>query len=174
MYAVHGGWKMEVSEKITIERFWHYVEITPSCWLWTAAITDGYGSIHSSYLRRNLRAHRFAYELLVGPIPVGLQLDHLCRVRRCVNPAHLEPVTARENIMRGVGMGARNARRTHCPKGHPYEGDNLLLDKTGRRCRTCIKDYFRRTAQDRYVKWKQTQKKRGRGGVGGDGWKANS
>ena len=78
-------------------------------------------------------AHRVAYELQVGPIPVGLQLDHLCRVRSCVNPAHLEPVTSAENTRRGL-----RAMKTHCPQGHPYAGENLLIRPTGqRRCRTC-------------------------------------
>lgn len=90
-------------------RFWKYVltedVLRDGCWLWQGPrVHNGYGiiSIQGSGVKTTIRAHRYAYEALVGPIPEGLQLDHLCRVRRCVNPAHLEPVTARENVRRGV------------------------------------------------------------------------
>lgn len=109
------------------------------CWLWTAALDDGgYGvfGVTSSCTRK---AHRFAYENLVGPIPAGLQLDHLCRVRNCVNPDHLEPVTPRVNVLRGVGPTAKNAAKTHCIHGHPFDAKNTYTDPRGRRdCRKCI------------------------------------
>lgn len=86
--------------KPVAERFWAKVHKTDSCWLWTASLTFGYGSFWDG--KGQVRAHRFAYELLVDPIPEGLQLDHLCRIRHCVNPDHLEAVTNAENVQRGV------------------------------------------------------------------------
>jgi len=91
-----------------MERFWSKVEKTVSCWLWTASTRRGYGQFVIN--NKPTPAHRFAYEQLVGDIPRGLQLDHLCRVRNCVNPEHLEPVTSRENILRGEGICAVAAR----------------------------------------------------------------
>jgi hypothetical protein len=83
-------------------------------------------------------AHRAFYEHYVGPIPVGLTIDHLCRVRRCVNPDHLEPVTRGENVLRGDTITAANARKTHCPRGHEYDEANTYVCKRGmRHCRTC-------------------------------------
>src|ERR1035437_3014013 len=108
------------------------------CWLWTAAVDkDGYGLFKLS--GRMVRAHRFAYEQAKGPIPHGLTLDHLCRVRCCVNPAHLEVVTVRENTLRGNGPAGRNARKTHCKQGHPYTESNTYQRHTEREriCKTC-------------------------------------
>lgn len=83
-------------------------------------------------------AHRLMYELVVGPISAGKELDHLCRVRNCVNPAHLEPVTHRENTLRGFGVTATNARKTHCPQGHLLDDTNTYVYPGGnRKCRTC-------------------------------------
>jgi hypothetical protein len=115
------------------------------CWLWTANIGDGgYGRIRIGTKgaggSRLVRAHRVAYQLFKGPIPDGLEPDHLCRVRHCVNPGHLEAVTHRVNTLRGEGMQAQNARKTHCSRGHELSGDNLVLDrqkKGARLCRTC-------------------------------------
>jgi hypothetical protein len=133
----------------SVERFWPKVDTDgpiPSsrpdlgpCWLWCAEINhrNGYGRYRISTSRSQL-AHRFAYELLVGPIPDGLDLDHLCRVRACVNPAHLEPVTRRENLLRGNTIPARFAERTHCNDGHPLSGENLRITSSGHRaCATC-------------------------------------
>lgn len=108
------------------------------CWLWTAVRRNGYGIVRLN--GANVNAHRAVYRLLRGPIPDGMQLDHLCRVRACVNPDHLEPVTQRENIMRGVGYSARNARKTHCPRGHEYPP---FREKMGRRCAACHRDQER-------------------------------
>lgn len=121
------------------ERFWAKVQkIEGGCWLWLAGKNNqGYGHFNAS------PAHRVAYEWLVGPIPEGAHLDHLCRVKPCVNPAHLEPVSCRENIMRGCGVAAVNAQKTHCPKGHPLDGDNLALVRGERRCLTCYRAYQR-------------------------------
>jgi hypothetical protein len=102
--------RLSTSEKATRDcaRFWAKVEKTDGCWFWRARIiATGYGSF--SLDGRKVMAHRFAYELLVGPIPEDLELDHLCRVRHCVNPAHLEPVTHRENILRGMRAAAQQA-----------------------------------------------------------------
>jgi hypothetical protein len=123
------------------ERIAAKIKAEGDCWQWTGAYAGkGYGG---TWLNgRHYRAHRAVWELLVGPISEGMTLDHLCRNRRCVNPAHLEPVAMRENIMRGEGVGARNARKTHCPLGHPYEGGNLYVAPDGqRRCRICMKRY---------------------------------
>jgi hypothetical protein len=121
------------------DRFWPNVDQTADCWLWRGAVGyDGYG--RTSDLQRRMMAHRVAYEMLVGPIPAGLVLDHLCRVRHCVNPAHLEPVTQRENIRRGAGLAARNASKTHCPRNHPYDEANTAYRQGYRHCRACERD----------------------------------
>lgn len=122
----------------TIDKFWERIERTEGeCWTWNGpGMGVGYGAF--SFEGRNHYAHRFSYELLVGPVPPGLELDHLCRNRRCVNPEHLEPVTHRENQLRGETVGALNARKTHCPQGHPLAGRNVYVSPTGhRRCRPC-------------------------------------
>ncbi len=86
------------------QRFWAKVSKTDECWLWTGSKNDGYGKFRPVANQRPVLAHRYAYELLVGPIPRDLTLDHLCRVHSCVNPEHLEPVTRRENILRGKAV----------------------------------------------------------------------
>lgn len=128
------------------ERFWEKVSFghgPGACWMWVGGIqSDGYGTFFVRLEERRrvqARAHRFSYELNVGPIPKGLGLDHLCRNRECVNPAHLEPVTQRENVLRGEGTPAKNAKKTHCIRGHPLSGDNVYNHPDGsRRCRECI------------------------------------
>lgn len=114
------------------------------CWIWTGATgSDGYGKFTpESY--RSIGAHRQAYLLAYGAIPDGATIDHLCRVRNCVNPAHLEAVSNRENILRGEGAPARNARKTHCPNGHELSEENVYTYPDGRRqCRICRRDYIR-------------------------------
>lgn len=107
------------------------------CWLWGGSLsTAGYGRINTG--EGNASAHRILYSAFRGEIPRGLELDHLCRVRNCVNPFHLEPVTRSENMRRSPLVGRWGKAKTHCPKGHEYAGDNLYVDKTGRRhCREC-------------------------------------
>lgn len=109
------------------------------CWLWTAYCNEnGYGQFF--FNKKQGLAHRFSYQHFVGEIPDDLELDHLCRTRCCVNPAHLEPVTTAENIRRGV-MNERRKQQaasiTHCPAGHPYEGENLQTWRGMRACKEC-------------------------------------
>jgi len=123
-------------------RFWSKVDASGPCWEWTAAIgkTGGYGK-YSYRLDGKVKyvyAHRYAYHVLVGPVPDGLELDHLCRNRKCVNPDHLDPVTRRENVRRGVGPTGRNMGKTHCPFGHEYTKENTYKLKSGvRQCKMC-------------------------------------
>lgn len=118
------------------ERFLSKVVKSPGCWTWTAAHTvDGYGQIVDG--PNQVYAHRVAHELYIGPIPAGYQVDHLCRNTACVNPAHLEAVTQRENILRGSSPAAEQAKRTHCPQGHPLRGENLYQWRGQRHCRQC-------------------------------------
>lgn len=111
------------------------------CWIWTGTIIAGTGYGQFWLDGGKIPAHRFAYSHFIGPIPDGLVIDHLCRVPACVNPDHLEPVTPRENVMRGLlpsVMKARAAKRTQCIHGHDLFGPNLYLATDGaRRCRTC-------------------------------------
>ena len=113
----------------------------PDCWIWVGAHIDGYGSIY--WQKRTHVVHKVVYELLVEVVPSTLNLDHLCRIRPCCNPQHLEPVTVAENILRGNGAGAKNKLKTHCPKGHLLAGDNLVpsTSKMGfRKCLTCSRE----------------------------------
>lgn len=118
------------------------------CWLWMGSLNrNGYGRTTRTNSRTSVVAHRYVYELVIGPIPDGLQLDHLCRVRNCVNPEHVEPVTQRTNLLRGETITARSAAVTHCPSGHPYSGRNLRVSREGYRyCRECrrIQESLRR------------------------------
>jgi hypothetical protein len=116
----------------------HLVDDAP-CWLWTGPGNGaGYGIISRGRASEGkVAAHRAVYELLLAPIPEGLTLDHLCRNRICVNPAHMEPVTMRVNLLRGEGPSARAARATHCPQGHEYSPDNTYRSKRGRECKKC-------------------------------------
>lgn len=120
-------------------RFWAKVDKTKTCWLWTAyKNAKGYGRFQ--FQRRSVAAHRWSYELHFGPVPNGLVLDHLCRTRHCVNPDHLEPVTSRENTLRGNTVAARHATKTHCDSGHEYTPENTRISTAGRRyCRACVR-----------------------------------
>lgn len=111
--------------------------MTGDCVLWTGSIdTRGYGYVKAD--GRTYRAHRLAYEEAHGEIPEGLVIDHLCRVRACVNPDHMEAVTQRVNVLRGESLQAQNARKTECIRGHAFDDENTLLTADGRRqCRTC-------------------------------------
>ncbi len=119
------------------------------CWVWTAARHPrGYGHFNPDGVVRS--AHRLAYEVWVGPIPEGLDLDHLCRNTSCVNPGHLEPVSRKENTMRGDTITAAHARRTHCPQGHPYDEENtyhIPSRPTARYCRICQAEHKKAYSQ---------------------------
>ena len=126
------------------ERFWSKVEKTPTCWLWTGSCNPkGYGQFRVG--KKKPGAHRVAYEWLVGPIPEGMQLDHLCRVRNCVNSDHLEVVTNLENNRRG-----ERANRTHCKQGHEYNEENTYRHPDGwRDCRACQREYGKQFREKR-------------------------
>lgn len=120
------------------DEFWVHVNKSGEngCWTWSGSLTPkGYGKFWDG--ARMVRAHRYAYECLRGAIPAGLQIDHLCRVRNCVNPDHMEPVTVRVNVLRGVSFSAINALRTHCMRGHEFTADNTYWNKGKRECRIC-------------------------------------
>lgn len=130
-------------------RFWTKVDVSGGptrCWLWTGSLTDrGYGDRFRLDDGRKQAPHRVAYELLVGPIPDGLFIDHLCRVRHCVNPLHLEPVTCQENLLRGQTLAAFNSRKTHCIHGHALDEANTRITPEGHRaCRACGREATRR------------------------------
>jgi hypothetical protein len=130
----------------TEDRFWAKVEAMPTgCWEWRASRDrDGYGRFRFPGCLR--RSHRLAYEWLVGEIPEGLQLDHLCRNTACVNPTHLEPVTSKENTRRGLRPRLPNRAVTHCPQGHEYSPENTYRcpPKGWRSCRECSREAGRR------------------------------
>ena len=109
------------------------------CWIWTGAQNGlSYGVVGRS-LANPIRAytHRLAFEVCNGPIPSGLVLDHLCRVPPCFNPAHLQVVTQRENLLRGTGFPARFRNATHCIHGHCFDAKNTQIVRLGRACREC-------------------------------------
>lgn len=111
------------------------------CWLWVGYLNrDGYGILSGEEF--STLAHRISYFCFKGQIPKNYEIDHLCRVRNCINPDHLESVTHKVNTLRGETLPAKNLKKTHCPKGHPYIETNIYLEKSKyntllRRCKTC-------------------------------------
>lgn len=150
--------------RMTAEQsFWRHVDVSGPvpeahpemgrCWQWTGGLSHGYGVVNGDKHRDG--AHRFSYELHVGPIPDGLDIDHLCHQppcpggdecphRSCVNPDHLEPVTRGENLLRSpLTVPGRNERKTHCPAGHPYDEKNTRIERDGgRKCRACGRERY--------------------------------
>ncbi len=136
-------------------RFWTKVAVNDEtgCWEWTAALAKGYGrfGVGARASHTVVQAHRHAYEALRGPVDRKMECDHLCRNRRCVNPAHIEVVSHRVNSLRGDGAPALNAEKTHCKRGHEFAGDNLRITikqgpsgpKLGRECVTCMRMHGR-------------------------------
>lgn len=134
----------------TMERFWNKVNKTsgiygesgnfPSeCWTWKASTHQGYAEFWDDKKKSMTHAHKFLYESINGPVLSHLELDHLCRIRHCVNPSHLEPVTPKENTLRGTGPTSINAKKTHCINGHLFDEKNTYVNE-GRNCRQCIRD----------------------------------
>jgi len=140
------------------ERFWFFVNKTETCWLWTGHLAGRsghkYGHFWLKGKRKHVKAHTWSFVQAYGPIEPGYEPDHLCRVAICVRPDHMEKVTKRVNILRGIGPTAINAKKTHCPRGHLYDRVN---NKGSRECSTCTK----KIQLARYHRTKQPRTKRG-------------
>lgn len=138
------------------DRFMSHVEKTEACWNWTGSISLGYGKfgVNENGKWKSVWTHRFSYEMFKGPIPENLHIDHLCRNRKCVNPDHLEAVTQKINLLRGVGSPAVNAVKTHCKWGHEFTDDNIYKDTNGKGCLTCKRRRKKETYQRRIAKLK--------------------
>ena len=119
-----------------VDWFFNKVDKTESCWVWKGATLNGYGKFLVN--KKHVYSHKISYQLFKGEIPKGKELDHLCRNILCVNPEHLEAVTHRENVLRGIGPTAMNSKKTHCQRGHSYNEKNTFYYKDGRRwCKIC-------------------------------------
>ena len=137
-----------------LERFFKKVRKTAACWIWTASLRGGKNRDYGQFWdgEKRVYAHRFAYEQFKRPILAGQEIDHTCRNPSCVNPAHLEAVTHRVNLLRGKTVNAKNAAKTHCKRGHKFSKKNTYIQKTKlyekRHCRTCqaayAADYYQR------------------------------
>lgn len=131
-----------------VQRFERFHQPIPfsGCWIWMGALSsDGYGSFYVD--GRSIAAHKFSYEQLHGPVAPLIELDHLCRVRCCVNPAHVEPVTHKVNMLRGEGFASLNAAKTNCAAGHSFDADNTYWLNGRRGCRACNREAVRRYKQ---------------------------
>ena len=138
-----------VSEGEIWSRFMAKVSIQENgCWEWAGCLTHGYGIFHVPGTKNCVaRAHEFAYQHLVSPVPEGLELDHLCHNPKCVNPKHLDPVTHQENMIRGLAFNSNrgNCLKTHCIQGHPFNETNTYIGKDGHRhCLACLKERSQR------------------------------
>lgn len=134
-----------------LQRLLSKVDKTDGCWFWRGSTgPTGYGEFR--YEGQSRPAHVVSYILLVGPVPTGMELDHLCRVRSCIRPDHLEPVDHHANLLRGDTIAAQNAAKTHCPHGHEYTAANTYVSPKGsRHCRSCRarqrQEHFQRTGR---------------------------
>ena len=136
-------------------RFWRKIRVLDNgCWEWTAGRQKPQGYGFFRWRGKGGYAHRLAYEALIGPIPEGLQSDHLCRYTACASPFHIEPVTPRENTLRSSSLAALNAKKTVCPKGHPY---TYITPSGSRQCRVCIR------LNSRAYYWRNLERARRRG-----------
>lgn len=158
--------RLRAARPPVVQRFWEKVSATSAhgCWVWEYATNGvGYGRFWDG--TRLLYAHRFAYIERFGAIPDGLELDHLCRNRRCVNPAHLEPVTRSENLLRSPLIGQHSRMLTECVHGHPFSEENTAYTPQGhRRCRQCERDarkrYYYANRELEYSRWKEWDRRR--------------
>jgi hypothetical protein len=129
-------------------RFLSHVQFGDGCWVWTGGTNRKYGRFNAD--GKAVYAHRFGYQLWIGPIDDGLSLDHLCRNELCVKPSHLDPVDHRTNVLRGVGPTAVNASKDQCIYGHALIGGNVIWRRHGRRgCRTCRNERERQNRAER-------------------------
>ncbi len=145
-YRAYRSGQLEVKRhgRTLEERFFAFVDTSGVCWEWTGGPDhSGYGVFDDSMGGR-YRAHRWSWNHLVGQVPDGLVLDHLCRNKVCVNPDHLEPVTPAENTRRGYSPAAMNARKTACPQGHPYDAVVMVDGRERRKCSICNREAGRR------------------------------
>ena len=145
--VTNGKMRTPATYQQTLHRFWDKVDFSKTCWIWTDVLNSkGYGMFGLG--KKVYPAHRISYELLKGYIPEGYQIHHQCGNKACVNPEHLEPVTPSQNIRLGDSPPSRNAKKTHCPKGHSYSGENLAYDNDGSRvCKLC-----RKTRTSKWIK----------------------
>jgi hypothetical protein len=134
--------------------FWSLVQedADSGCWIWKGTVSRyGYGLHYQD--RKTFRAHRFAYEQMVAPVPEGLVLDHLCKTTACVNPGHLDPVPNGLNVKRGDSPSSVNREKTHCLNGHEFDPENTYITTRGERsCRTCHREYQREWQRLRRLK----------------------
>lgn len=134
-----------------MKKFWDKVRKSKGCWNFIGSVgKDGYGKF---YIDGKMEmAHRVSYKIKVGEIPKGLNIDHKCRNRACVNPKHIEPVTQRENVMRGLGVARFNSEKTHCIHGHEFNYINTRITKDGERaCRVCARLWARKNRKSKCV-----------------------
>lgn len=130
---------LETEKETVAERILSNIENWKDCWNWKGTVSKDYAvmKLHS----RQVRVHRLIYELLVAPIPKGYVVDHVCKNKKCINPNHLQPVTSKENTLRGTSIPAINSKKTHCKRGHSLEGGNLLKGQGNhRRCKLCKRE----------------------------------
>lgn len=137
------GWMGSEEERVMSR----IIKTESGCWEWTGHTVKGYARFKTEGSRKTVGVHRWAYEHFVGPIPHGLKLDHLCRNTKCINPKHLEPVTNRENTLRGDSPSAILFRKDQCAKGHPLSGDNVRISSSNgqRVCKTCMRIYSKKS-----------------------------